>query len=269
LAGQDSKFITVNGDTIHYVKSGSGKPVVLVHGFGLSTYSWRKLIPLLADRYTVYAPDLLGFGLSDKPPDGNYDLKSHGDLVIGFMDALKLSSAPLVGHSMGGIVVSYAANKAPSRVDKLVIIEPGFYRDTAPPFLKYLFFPLPRIMAKQFYARSSQERLHGAMFYDKSLLTDETLEAYMAAGRTPNVVDALTAMMQDVGPQKYEGISEKISVSTLIVWGESDERPLSEEAKRLKREIKGSQLMLIRDSGHLVPEEKPRDLASLIRDFLG
>jgi pimeloyl-ACP methyl ester carboxylesterase len=91
----------------------------------------------------------------------------------------------------------------------------------------------------------------------------------MAAGRTPNVVDALTAMMQDVGPQKYEGISEKISVSTLIVWGESDERPLSEEAKRLKREIKGSQLMLIRDSGHLVPEEKPRDLASLIRDFLG
>jgi len=78
----------------------------MVHGFAGSTYTWRYLIPLLTDDYTIYALDVLGFGLSDKPPDGDYDMKSQGDLLIGFMDAIKLPSATLVGHSMGGVIIA-------------------------------------------------------------------------------------------------------------------------------------------------------------------
>jgi pimeloyl-ACP methyl ester carboxylesterase len=217
----------------------------------------------------VYALDLLGFGFSDKPPDGSYDLKSQGDVVLGFMSAVGLPSAILVGHSMGGIVASYAAVKAPSRVDRLVLVEPGFYRETVPPFLKYLFFPLPRIMAKQFYARASQVRLHSAMFYDESLLTEEALNAYMLTGKTPNAVDALTTMMRDGPSQKYEGISERISVPTLIVWGENEKRLTWEEGRRLNREIEESTLVLIKECGHMVPEEKPEELARMILEFLG
>ncbi|MCX5884832.1 MAG: alpha/beta fold hydrolase, partial [Proteobacteria bacterium] len=97
LAGKEDKFIRVKGHDIHYLKQGEGTPLILVHGFACSTYTWRKLIPLLADQYTVYALDLLGFGLSDKPPDGNYDLRSQGNLVLDFMDALHVPSAILVG----------------------------------------------------------------------------------------------------------------------------------------------------------------------------
>ena len=146
LPGENDKFIEVNGHTIHYIKEGTGKPLILAHGFGGSTYTWRHLIPLLSDHYTVYAYDILGFGLSDKPSDGNYDMKSHGDSLIGFMDALKLPSASIVAHSMGGIISGFAALTAPSRVDKLVMIEPGFYTNKTPAFLKYMFFPLNRII---------------------------------------------------------------------------------------------------------------------------
>ena len=273
LAGKEDKFIRVNDHTIHYIQKGNGKPLILVHGFAGSTYTWRYLIPLLADRYTVYALDLPGFGLSDKSPRGNYDMESQGNLLTGFMDALKLPSATLVGHSMGGVVVSYAALTAPSKVDTLVLIEPGFYAKGSPAFLKYLFFPLDRIMARQFYTKSFMKQFLLNSYYNKSLVTDEVVDAYMVPTRTPGALDAMAHMMKSVGQRRYEGITVNISRPTLIVWGENARRKdmavKLEEAKQFNREIRGSRLVLIQECGHYIQEEKPQELANTIRDFLG
>jgi pimeloyl-ACP methyl ester carboxylesterase len=269
LAGEQDKFIEVNGHTIHYTKQGKGKPLILVHGFAGSTYTWRDLIPLLADHYTVYAYDVLGFGLSDKPADGNYAMKAHGDSLIGFMDALNLPSAHLIGHSMGGVIIGYAALAAPSRVDKLVMIEPGFYTDKTPAFLQYMFFPLNRIMARQFYTRSMTQRFLLASFYNKSKVTEEVIDGYMIPTRTPNVLDAMAHMMVTVGAQKYEGVSERITRPTLIVWGEREPEVLAGAAERLTSEMQGSTLASVEECGHYVQEEKPQELATVIRDFLG
>ncbi len=89
LAGKNSQFINVNGRMLHYEKYGAGKPLILVHGFAGSTYTWRELIPLLSEHYTLYAVDLPGFGLSDKSPEANYKLQSQAGMIIGFMDALQ------------------------------------------------------------------------------------------------------------------------------------------------------------------------------------
>jgi len=269
LAGKESKFIKVNGHTVHYTKQGEGKPLILLHGFAGSTYTWRHLIPLLTDHYTVYAYDLLAFGLSDKPPDGNYDMASYADFLIGFMDALKLPSANLVGHSMGGVIIGYAALVAPSRIDKMVMIEPGFYADTAPSFLKYMFFPLNRIMARQFYSRSMRKRFLLASFHNKSLLTEEVIDTYMIPTRTPNALDAMAHMMTSVTIKKYEGVSTKITRPTLLVWGERDKGSPPEDAKRLNREIQGSKLATVKECGHYVQEEKTQELAKIIIDYLG
>ena len=269
LAGKESRFVKVNGHTVHYTKQGEGKPLILLHGFAGSTYTGRHLIPLLTDHYTVYAYDLLAFGLSDKPPDGNYDMASYADFLIGFMDALKLPSANLVGHSMGGVIIGYAALVAPSRIDKMVMIEPGFYADTAPSFLKYMFFPLNRIMARQFYSRSMRKRFLLASFHNKSLLTEEVIDAYMIPTRTPTALDAMAHMMTSVAIKKYEGVSTKIIRPTLLVWGERDKGSPPEDAKRLNREIQGSKLATVKECGHYVQEEKPQELAKIIRDYLG
>ena len=269
LVGKEDKFTKLNGHTIHYIKQGKGKPLILVHGFAGSTYTWRNLIPLLTDHYTIYALDVLGFGLSDKPPDGSYDMKSQGNLLIAFMDSLNLPSATLIGHSMGGIIIAYTALAAPSKVDRLVMIEPGFYADTTPSFLQYMFFPLNRIMARQFYTRSMRKRFLLASFHNKSMLTDEVIDAYMIPTRTPNALDAMAHMMTSVAIKKYEGVSTKITRPTLLVWGERDKGVPPEVAKRLNREIQGSKLVSVKECGHYVQEEKPQELGKAIRDFIG
>lgn len=268
LTGKESTFIEVNGNTIHYTKQGTGKPLILVHGFAGSTYTWRHLIPLLTDHYTVYAVDVLGFGLSDKPPDGNYDMKSHGQRLIDFMDALNLPSANLIGHSMGGVIIAYASLAAPAKAETLVMVEPGFYMETIPAFLNYLFFPLDRIMARQFYTRGMRERFFMGSFYNKSLVTDEVIDAYMLPTRTPNALEAMAHMMSTVGVKNYEGVTEKITRPTLIVWGErGPEDPLT-FATRIKGEIPESQLITVKECGHYVQEEKAQELAQIIEDFL-
>jgi pimeloyl-ACP methyl ester carboxylesterase len=269
LVGKEDKFIKVKGHDIHYLRKGEGTPLILVHGFACSTYTWRKLIPLLADRYVVYALDLLGFGFSDKPPDGNYDLRSQGNLVLDFMDALQVPSAILVGHSMGGVVVAYAAVEAPEQVKALVLVDAGFYSGGAPAFLKYIFFPLDRIMAKQFYTKEMRMKSFSRSYYNKSFITDEVMEGYMLPTTTPHAVDALARMMKEVGPRKYEGISEHIARPTLIVWGEQDLPIPLRDGERLNREIKGSKLMIVKECGHMSPEEKPEELAKAIKDFVG
>lgn len=268
LAGDDSRFVEVNGRAIHYTQQGTGRPLILVHGFAGSLYTWRKLIPLLSDHYTVYAYDMLGFGLSDKPPDGNYDMGAHAEQLIGFMDALNLPSAHLVGHSMGGIVIAFAALESPLKAESLIMIEPGFYTKTGPEFLNHLFFPLDRIMAKQFYSRNMRKRFLTGSFYDKSLVTDDMIDAYMLPTRTPHAVDALARMMSTVGLKQYPGITEQVSRPTLIVWGERGAGDKLDIAKRIQREIGSSRLAPVKECGHYVQEERPRELAEIISDFI-
>ena len=268
LAGKDSRFVEVNGHRVHYTKQGTGKPLILVHGFAGFTYTWRHLIPLLTDFYTVYAYDVLGFGLSDKPPDGSYDMGPHGEFLIDFMDALNIPSATLAGHSMGGIIICYASIAAPERVDALVVIEPGFYNDPGPAFMNYMFFPLDRIMSRQFYTRGMRERFFMGSFYNQSLVTDEIIDAYMLPTRTPNALESMTQMMRTVGLKQYPGVAEKVTRPTLVVWGERGPDDPLEQAARIHREIQTSQLISIEESGHYVQEEKPRELADAIKSFV-
>lgn len=268
LAGPDSKFVEVNEQTIHYTKQGTGSPLILVHGFAGSIYTWRHLIPLLKEHYTVYAYDMLGFGLSDKPPDGNYEMTAQANLLIGLMDALNLPSAHLVGHSMGGVVIACAALEAPQKVESLVMIEPGFYTKTGPEFLNHLFFPLYRIMAKQFYSRNMRKRFLTGSFFNKSLVTDEVIDAYMLPTRTPHAIDAMQRMMSKVGLKQYPGIAEKVTPPTLVVWGERGAGDTLEIAHRVQREIASSRLVPVKECGHYVQEERPRELAELIKDYI-
>ena len=90
----------------------------------------------------------------------------------------------------------------------------------------------------------------------------------MIPTRTPNALDAMAHMMSSVGVQKYEGVSVRITRPTLIVWGERGKGVPPEVAKRLNREIQGSKLVSVKECGHYVQEEKPRELAKAIRDFL-
>ena len=268
LSGPLDKFVTVNGQTLHYLKQGNGKPLILVHGFAGSTYTWRKLTPLLADRYTVYALDLLGFGLSDKPPDENYALESQGRLLSGFLEALHIPHAAIAGHSMGGVVAGFAALDAPSKVDELILISSGFYVRGVPGYLRYLFFPLDRLLAKQFYERSERAASLKRSFYNQALVTDELIDAYLLPAKTPHAVDALARMMKSAGIGPREGAAATISVPSLLIFCDHDANNLFHGMERVEKELKRSRFVTIKGCGHYIQEEKPEELARIIKEFL-
>jgi pimeloyl-ACP methyl ester carboxylesterase len=126
FAGPDGRFIDVDGTSTYIITAGpaDGPAVVLVHGFGGSTYSWRYTGAVLAAAgYRVVAMDLRGFGLTVKSWDGDYSHAAQARLVLGVMDAVGVESAVLVGHSMGGNVVATVAQIAPDRARALVLVD--------------------------------------------------------------------------------------------------------------------------------------------------
>jgi pimeloyl-ACP methyl ester carboxylesterase len=112
----------VNGQRIHYLKAGSGPPVVLIHGGASDSRDWIDTMTALSDRFTFYAPDVIGFGQSEKNESGYY-LSDFRDFLLGFIDTLKLERPALVGHSLGARFCLDVAMDHGDKVGKLVIID--------------------------------------------------------------------------------------------------------------------------------------------------
>src|SRR6266567_1854275 len=112
------RFLHIGGQRVFYHRTGRGRPLVLLHGYMVSHWCWRHVIPALAAEHDVIALDLLGFGESDRPPatEFRYDAAAHMETVLAVLDALGVERAALMGHSMGGAGALYAAARRPERV---------------------------------------------------------------------------------------------------------------------------------------------------------
>jgi pimeloyl-ACP methyl ester carboxylesterase len=268
FAFENSHFIDIDGRTIHYTVQGSGPALVLVHGFGGSTLAWKNLTGYLTPQYTVYALDLLGFGLSDKPADASYTLPAQADRVCALIRKLGLEQTVLIGHSMGGVIVADAQAKLPEAVKGIVMIEPGFYF-TPPAFLRDLFFPFDRAMAKMFYSRMGREKSFAASYLDTSLITPEMIDELLIARHTPGAVEAMQAMSSDPAVYTtYEDIAAAVTGPSLMIWGERGEKTPTREIEDAKGLIKGVQVVMVDKSGHYVQDEKTEQCAAATLAFL-
>ncbi|HWT37896.1 MAG TPA: alpha/beta fold hydrolase, partial [Paraburkholderia sp.] len=114
--------ITANGIRQHYVEAGEGAPVVLLHGFPETHHAWRHQIPVLAERYRVIAPDLRGYGETDKPASG-YDKRTMANDLRALLRELSIERVALVGHDRGARVATRFAKDHPDVVDRLVVMD--------------------------------------------------------------------------------------------------------------------------------------------------
>jgi len=122
--------IEVDGCRIHYLKSGSGAPVLLLHGGASDSRDWLGTIDVLSESHTLYAPDMIGYGRSDRSKDV-YGLADFVEFALGFMEALDLGRAVLVGHSLGGRVCMEVAMRHSDRVQKLVLVDTAGFSELA------------------------------------------------------------------------------------------------------------------------------------------
>ncbi|HYE47987.1 MAG TPA: alpha/beta hydrolase [Azospirillaceae bacterium] len=240
-AGIESGYATVGSHRVHYLAQGEGEPLVLVHGFASDATFMVPVLVSLSKHYRVYAPDLLGYGKTDRPADG-YSIAAQSTLVTGFIETMGLKDVRLVGLSMGGWVSMHAAAERPELVRKLVLADSSgiTFEVTVD---RGVFFPkaeediakLRQVMGPPdlppfpgFVARDLVRRLQGMAFTN---------------GR---MVESMLT-----GADLMDERLDEIRAPTLVYWGAADRLTPVAVGERIAAGIPGARLVATENCGHL------------------
>lgn len=270
----------VNGIRLYYRKAGSGDPVVLLHGFPETSYAWRKVIPALAERYTVIAPDLRGCGASDRPETG-YDKRTVAEDVRQLVQQLGLGPVNLVSHDVG-MMVGYAyACAFPDAVRRLVLMEaalPGLGLEALYDAAKYpRMYHLPLFEAPNALAEAlitGREKMFVSHFmrqqtYDPTGPDEDALEEYANCLAAPG---ALRGGISYFRAHKLDAEHNRENARTKLpmpVLAMGDAASFGANlAPQIKPLVETMQSVMIDECGHYLAEERPdRVIEELLRFF--
>ena len=258
-------------------EKGNGSPLLLIHGFGASTFTWRQIAPGLARRHRVIAVDLKGFGQSDKPFDEQYSVFDQAELLKQLIVDKDLRDLTLVGHSFGGgVALVLALDEDPrlkGRISKLVLLDTIAYPQDIPVAFKMLDMPLVSHLGVRMLPPAVQARLALRIAYlDNSKIDEEEVETYAAPLRTAAGKHAIIHSARQIVPEDLEEVSKRfgsIKMPTLIVWCDYDRIVPLDVGLKLRRTLPNARLEIIEGCGHMPQEEQPEATLSLIEGFLG
>ena len=274
----DHHFAEVDGKRLHYVHAGQGDPVVLLAGFPQSWYAWRKVIPALAEHYTVIAMDLPGQGDSDKPV-GGYDTQSLAEAVHGLTQKLGYQKFFLGAHDVGAWV-AYPLSVAYSEiVRRLVILEAFVPGATMPDLIPvspsnwkswhFAFHAIPDLPETLITGR---EREYVTWFLRRksatpSVFTEEDIDEYVRIFTAPGGMRAglayYRAVFESIGQNK--SVTKKLEMPVLAFGGEQGSAPkMAVTMRTVARDVRGG---VIPNCGHYIPEEVPDFLAKEMLAF--
>ena len=269
-----SRFVDVDGVRVHYQEAGDaeGPPMILIHGFATSNLVWSKVfLDFAAGGFRVIAPDLLGYGYSDKPSDLDYTIARQAEMVVDFMKQLGVERAVLVGSSYGAAVAATVALDHPAMVEKLILV--GAVNNNRP--TRYLLMRLfgspiigdilsPLLVGSRLLLRKRMKRV-----YDKHswVLDERRVDARHLPLRTRNAHRAIIRTVRRWDAERVSRDAHLLTQPTLLVWGDTDREVPLQDGERLHEAIPGSRLMIFRDCGHLPHEEYPERFTRVVVEF--
>jgi pimeloyl-ACP methyl ester carboxylesterase len=272
---EHSCFIDVDGIRVHYQEAGDrhAPAVVLIHGFASSTLVWSKVFLSFAGAgYRVIALDMLGYGYSAKPRNGEYTIAGQAKLLTRLLDTLGIPSAIIVGSSYGGAVAATCALDYPDRVEKLILV--GSVNNNRPLEFKLMRFfgsPVlgdvvsPLLIGSRRLLRRRMKRV-----YDRHawVMDERRVDARHLPLRAAGTQRAIISTVRRWDAERISRDAHLITQSTLLLWGENDrEIPLA-DGERLHEEIPGSRLIVFLKCGHLPHEEYPEAFTNVVLDFV-
>lgn len=278
--GVEECWMQIDGARMRYLRVGSGPPLILLHGLMGYSFSWRYTLPGLAPYATVYAPDLLGGGFSDRPKGIDHSMRGTARRVLKFAANLGLHSFDLLGTSRGGAVAMSAAaecvdGNAPGlQVRRLVLACPvnpysAHGRWLAP-------FCATRVASATI--RWSTARMpflfpyfHSRLYADRGNIPSGSLEGYEAQLEVPGLFDHATSIVRTwtADLQELEALLPKLRhIPTLLMWGDKDRAVYVSSMEMLARHFADVQKVVFPGIGHLPYEECPQDFNRALIQFL-
>jgi pimeloyl-ACP methyl ester carboxylesterase len=278
-----AQSVVVNDLRLHYYDSGPhpATPIVLIHGLGDEADTWRHVFPTLARWRRVIAPDLPGFGRSEKPRRA-YTLAFFAHTIAGMLDALGIGQAVLIGHSMGAAVAQRLALAQPRRAERLVLIDGGLPTQLRRPPAQLWLFLTPGL-GEMFYTslRRSQEHAYATLgpYYhdlaglpqaDRAFLRERVWARVWSAGQRRAFLSALRWLAIDQATRAdFFGMRlADLQTPTMIIWGEHDRIAPPAAGAAMAARLPQAQLRVIAESGHLPHQERPDQLIEALREFL-
>lgn len=278
----DSNTVIVNGDTeIFYTEKGSGDPVILLHGggpgaSGLSNYV--RNIDALAESFRVIVPDMPGYGRSSKTLDRSDPFGSLADAIRGFMDALEIERAHLVGNSYGGACALRLALDTPHRVDRLVLMGPGGIGTTRGAPTKGLNSLLGYYSGGGPNRDKLEEFIRNYLVFDAESVTVAMIDERYAASVDPEVV-ANPPLQRPSGRSALKTLWKMdftrdrrlqwLKTRTLVIWGQDDKVNKPAGGTALVDRLPNADLIMPARTGHWVQWERSELFNRLVTDFLG
>jgi len=276
VQGVTHQYFKINDTTLHVAFAGKGKSLLLIHGWPQHWYVWRKLIPLLSDKYKLIMPDLPGFGWSTPAKNDDYRKEKLADYMVSLLDVLNEKQVILVGHDWGGWIGFLACLKNPKRFSNFLALGTTYpFKKSGSGFLNYRRFLYQIFIAMPFFgeklltnATNILKQAIKKCIYNKSAFSEEDFRIYLSAIQNPEVAKASSLMYRTfltrelISLKKYK--DEKLKVPTQLLIGEND--PIIhpslfknfQENNRIKIEF-------IKNCGHFIPEEQPELVANHIK----
>jgi pimeloyl-ACP methyl ester carboxylesterase len=261
---------------MHVARYGhGGRPILLIHGLGTSSFLWREVAPTLAlANHTALAIDLFGHGESDRPFDAEFGIAAQAEYVDRALTALRVTRAAIVGCDLGASVAMRLAASHSDRVDRLVLVSPPDLDDLPGDDVKLLqrsvrMSPLRQHRGVMGAAPLLRPVLEGSVA-DLDAMPDRLVARYLAPFVGKEGVSHLLTLARSVRAQDlHEDELRTIKAPTMIVVGDEDRWLSTRASERLAAAMPESRLERIEGSGRLVPEEAPDRLAELLLSFVG
>lgn len=262
--------ILANGIATNYHDLGSGSPVLLIHGSGPGVTgwaNWRMTLPELAKKYRAIAPDMVGFGYTERPTGINYNFNTWINHAIGFLDALGLEEVDLIGNSFGGGLSLALAIRHPARIRRLVLMGAVGVHFELTPGLDAVWGYEPSV--------ENMRALLNVFAFNRDLMTDELARMRFEASTRAGVQEAYRAMFPAPRQRWIEAMaSDEADIAalpheTLIFHGREDQVIPVTNAHRLAELIRHSQLHVFGECGHWTQIERADRFSRMVIDFFG
>lgn len=277
MAGTQECWATVDGHRIRYLRAGAGPPMLLLHGLLGYSFSWRYNYEDLGKLATLYAPDLLGTGFSDRPK-ADYSLRASAERILRFLDILGIDEADVLGSSHGGAVAlrlaALAEERGRRRVRRLLLAAPvNPWSPIKNPLVPFLRTRLGRFCFRYLGARLSLLHNYGLrrLYGDTRRISPGTLQGYRAAFRLPGTVDYVLSILDawDADMAELQRALLRVRhIPLYLLWGLGDRAVSSRSTDRLSACFDSVLVGFLPGVGHLPYEETPADFNQMIRIYL-